>query len=113
MMQVYIHKNVWTWGQTHTIVYLGGVGLVNISIEDDNRDVATIHGLSVLPEARGKGNGTKLLKLAEKEALEMGASRICLATEPDSWIESWYKRLGYEFDSYNEDNLILLIKILK
>ena len=112
MMRTYIHKNVWTWGQTHTIVYLGGVGLVNISIENDDPTVAIIHGISILPKYREKGNGTKLLELAEEEAMKMGARRTSLATVPDSWMESWYKRMGYEFDSYDEDNLIILVKIL-
>lgn len=109
----FIHKNTWCWGRTHTIVCHGGRGIVNISIENDNPLVATIHGVSVLPNNRENGIGTELIELAEREAYEMGASRVCLATEPDSWLEKWYKRLGYQFDSYNEDNLKVLVKELK
>ncbi len=107
-----IHKNTWCWGRTHTIVIRNGHGLVNVSVEDDNPKVATIHGLSVTEDYRGLGTGRTLIWEAEQEAREMGASQVCLATEPNSWLEEWYKRLGYEFNSYNEDNLIVLLKNL-
>ena len=109
----YTHKNQWIWGKTHTVVWWNGVGLVNVSVENETPELATIHGISVLPTYRKRGYGTKLLHLAENEARKMGATRVCLATEPNSWLEEWYKSLGYEFDSYNEDNLIVLLKNLE
>jgi GNAT superfamily N-acetyltransferase len=108
----YTHKNTWNWGQTHTIVWWNGVGLVNVSVENETPERATIHGVSVLPSYRKHGYGTTLLTLAEKEAKKMGATRVGIATEPNSWLEDWYKRLGYEFDSYDENNLIVLSKNL-
>lgn len=110
---VVIHKNNWAWGQTRTIVLRSGHGLVNVSVENDNPSVATIHGLSVTEDYRGLGTGRTLIWEAEQEAREMGVTQVCLATEPDSWLEKWYKKLGYEFDSYNEDNLIVLLKNLE
>ena len=104
------HKNTWAWGKTHTLIIYDGAGLVNISIENDNPTVATIHGISVIESYRRKGMGRLLLKLAEIEAKEMGAELICIATEPNSWIEEWYKRNGYKFNSYDENNLIVLMK---
>ena len=110
---IHVHKNTWVWGQTRTIIYQNGVGFVNISIENIDPTRAIIHGLSILPFYRKCGKGTKLLKKAEQEAKKMGASQVSLATEPDSWLEKWYKRLGYEFNSYDEDNLIVLLKNLE
>ena len=109
---VVIHKNIWCWGRTHTIVIRSGHGLVSVSVENDNPSVAIIHGLSVTEDYRGLGTGRTLIWEAEQEAREMGASQVSLATEPDSWLEKWYKRLGYEFNSYDEDNLIVLLKNL-
>lgn len=108
----YIHENIWVWGQTHTIICWNGVGFVNVSIENINPTISTIHGLSVLPSYRKRGKGTKLLKLAEQESKKMGATQACISVEPDSWIEGWYKRKGYEFNSYDEDNLMILVKNL-
>lgn len=108
----YVHKNTWTWGRTHTIIWWNGVGLVNVSVENETPEIATIHGISILPSYRRRGYGNTLLTLAEKEAKKMGATQVCLATEPDSWIEGWYKRKGYEFNSYDEDNLMILVKNL-
>ena len=107
-----IHKNTWGWGQTHTIVIRNGHGLINVSVENDNPHVALIHGVSVTKDYRGIGCGHALMKEAEEEAIEMGASFASLATEPGSWMEEWYKRLGYRFDSYDENNLIVLVKNL-
>ena len=110
---IVIHKNNWCWGKTHTIVIRGGHGLVNISIENDRPYIALIHGVSVTEDYRKSGVGHTLLKLAETEAVEMGAQYVSLATEPGSWMESWYKRLGYEFNTYDENNLIILVKNLE
>ena len=108
-----IHKNTWCWGKTHTIVIRNGHGFVNVSIENDNPQIALIHGVSVTEDYRKLGTGRTLMMEAEAEAAEMGASRVCLATEPGSWMESWYRRLGYEFNSYDENNLIVLVKNLE
>ena len=108
-----IHKNTWCWGKTHTIVIRGGHGLVNVSVENDNPKVALIHGVSVTEDYRKLGTGRALMMEAEAEAVEMGARYTSLATEPGSWMESWYKRLGYEFNSYDENNLIVLVKNLE
>ena len=110
---MYIHKNTWCWGRTHTIICWNGLGFVNISIENDNPSIAIIHGISVLPSFRGEGKGTAILTYAEKEAKEMGAYVVSLAVEPNSWMERWYKRKGYEFNSYDENNLMVLVKNLE
>lgn len=107
-----IHKNTWCWGRTHTIIIRNGHGLVNVSVENDNPKAASIHGLSVTEDYRRLGIGRALIMEAEQEAREMGATRVGIATEPNSWLEDWYKRLGYEFDSYDENNLIVLSKNL-
>ena len=106
-----VHKNTWYWGRTHTIVIRNGHGLVNVSIENDNLKVATIHGLSVTEDYRGLGTGRTLIWEAEQEAHEMGANRIEICVENGSWVEDWYKRCGYKKSDKCEDwNGSVLVK---
>jgi len=110
----YIHKNIWTWGQTHTIVQWNGVGLVNISIENDNPENATIHGISVLPTYRKKGKGTILLGLAENEARKMGCHWVNLSALKGGFEEKWYRDHGYnDFPIQENEEMVCLIKELE
>ena len=110
----YTHKNTWNWGQTHTIVYWNGVGLVNVSVENETPERATIHGVSVLPGYRKRGYGTTLLRLAEKEAKKMGCTWVELTTIKGGFEERWYREHGYnDIPGEDVDGMICLGKELK
>ena len=46
-------------------------------------------------DIRGKGNGTKILKVVDTIAKKMGAKCICLKVLSNSMSENWYKNNGY------------------
>ena len=108
-----IHKNTWTWGQTHTIVFKCGVGLVSVSIYNEEPDVAWIHGVSVIEDYRRQGIGTRILQLAEEEAVKMGAHTVKLSTLRESFMEDWYKKSGYEVIGEEDDVMDILLKKLR
>ena len=70
-----VHHNEWIWGETWTFIGQGGNGLLSAEIWNHNGyedlenalDPSTyyfLEGLSVVPEERGKGIGTRLLQEA-------------------------------------------------
>lgn len=58
--------------------------------------VAAVHQFAVLPEKQRSGLGTKLMRHAERRALETGAREIALDTaEGATHLVDWYDRMGY------------------
>jgi ribosomal protein S18 acetylase RimI-like enzyme len=63
---------------------------------EEKSDGAKILGLAVLPEARGKGIGTKLLKAALAKAKKIGKKKaFMLASEDNLGALSLYEKLGF------------------
>ena len=64
--------------------------------ELEEPDSYYIAGLALRPEARGRGIGTKMLRLAELRALTRGLSKLSLiAFEENKKAVRLYERLGY------------------
>lgn len=59
--------------------------------------VFKIHDVAVHPDARGLGIGTKMLEKVEKDAEEMGCSKITLEVRVDNPAQKLYKKLGFKF----------------
>ncbi len=56
-----------------------------------------IHDVAVHPDARGMGIGTLMLNKIEKEAEEMGCSKITLEVRTDNPAKNLYEREGFEY----------------
>ena len=54
-----------------------------------------IYGVAVLPEARGRGVGTALVRQMICDARARGAGPICLQAETGARTQHWYERLGF------------------
>ena len=94
-MAKYIHKNIWHWGRTDTIVIADSRALCQLSVETDNPAVAHLSDLIVYESARGYGLGNDLLSMAKEHAREMGAKVLFLLADPEQWMIDWYKRKGF------------------
>ena len=65
-----------------------------------NNSVIFLDMLSVSPEYRRQGIGTKLQELREQIGREYGAEFSKLFVNKDSWLCEWYKRRGYDFNGF-------------
>lgn len=90
------HRNETYYGRTTTILLGDAAAYAMVTMFNNNSGVAVIHDLVVLKERRGEGLGREMLEEACEEAKRMGADYIRLAVEPESWLEEWYKRHGFE-----------------
>ena len=104
-----IHRNKWIWGRTWVIIAEDGAGIVKISEDEDG---VVLSGLSVLPDHRGKGIGTSLIREAERIVREeIGDVDICLSVESQNKnLIEWYERLGYYGEVDQESNYTDLVK---
>lgn len=109
-MKTLVHRNEWIWGRTWVIVCEDGSGIIKIS--RDKEDGVVLSGLSVLPESRGKGIGTELMKEAERIVHEeIGANEnITLSVESrNKKLIGWYTKLGFSVYDYNSDYTEMII----
>ena len=106
-----VHRNEWIWGRTWVIVAEGGAGLIKISQDED--DGVVLSGLSVLPDHRGKGIGTSLVREAERIVKEEIGAGEDITLSVESWnkeLIGWYTKLGfcvYDYDSSYTEMIIV------
>jgi len=85
------------------------VGTVNLVVNDnEQRDDLTpwLAALYVLPEHRGKGVGSKLVRSLTSEASRLGIREMYLGTD----IPQYYRKLGAKmFESSSDDYCIMSI----
>ena len=86
-------------------------GSIRLWISDENPRKLFLSNLMVQPEDRNKGIGKALLDYSEKAAKRLGMKRIALKVRKDSWMENWYKRIGYQED-YIWDEQERIVKYL-
>lgn len=99
-----VHRNEWIWGRTWIIVCDDGSGIIKIS--QDPEEGVVLSGLSVLPDHRGKGIGTSLVREAERIVKEeIGANEdITLSVESkNKELIGWYTKLGFCVYDYDSD----------
>lgn len=105
-----IHRNKWIWGKTWVIVAEGGIGLIKIS--QDPEDGVVLSGLSVLPDHRGKGIGTSLVREAERIVKEEIGEGEDITLSVESWnkeLIGWYTKLGFSVYDYDKDYTYLIL----
>ncbi len=54
-----------------------------------------IYGVATLPQARGQGVGTVLMRRMIADARERAPGPICLQAETGGYAQRWYERLGF------------------
>ncbi|ANB61324.1 GNAT family N-acetyltransferase [Anoxybacteroides amylolyticum] len=91
------------------IVYFGGseaVGCVRLSLNECDFSVAY---LSVLPEFRRQGIGTKLYQIAEQKAIEQGGCVGWVMLRKDLEVnQKFFEKMGYKFHSVADPQGIYL-----
>lgn len=86
----------WGAGLTRNILLetddtAAGIGTVAI-----NNGIAFIYNIATLPSHQGKGFGTAATHAAIRTAREHDADRIVLQAEAGSYVEEFYRGLGFE-----------------
>jgi len=103
-----IHHNIWKWGDTYTIIRYDGKAKVEVTISNDEPEVAYINGLSVYEPQRGKGYGKIMLEDAIAQANKIGCKYAYLHCDKDSFVFDWYKQRGFQYfgDKPNENGFV-------
>ncbi len=57
--------------------------------------VSGIYGVATLPQARGQGVGTAMMRRMIRDARNLAPDPICLQAETASATQRWYERLGF------------------
>lgn len=105
------HEEKTTWGTSIYFIEKSGKALARTYWYDEDSSVVILEGLHVEKESRQKGIATKLLKMHLEIAKKNKASSQ-LKVEENSWIQLWYKRLGYkDFIRSKEDNMMWMIML--
>lgn len=88
-----VHENNWHWGREYAIIIDGGIGFCRVAIENEMPTVAYLLTVSIVEPERRKGNGTKLVEYAKKQAKRAGAKTLYLWCVPE--LVEWYGRRGF------------------
>ena len=67
--------------------------------------------ISVYPQYRGKGIGTKMMKEMLKLLKEKGYARVSLSVEKDNYAVKMYKQVGFELESQNDQDFIMICNL--
>lgn len=76
-------------------------------VDDDTPSFA----LSLLPEYRGQGIGTALMKQMLDWLAECGYRQASLAVQKENYAASMYQKLGFEIIGENEEEYIMLHRL--
>ena len=77
---------------THVLIFDAGRPVATGRVVVDGAE-ATLARIAVVPEARGRGLGRRIVEELERLAAEQGARRFEL--RPHDYLEPFYRRLGY------------------
>jgi N-acetylglutamate synthase-like GNAT family acetyltransferase len=91
---------------------INGSGYAQLYIYKDKPNHAILSSLSVTCEFRKKGLGTRLQITIEELAKSLNIEECYLWVEKGSWMQNWYERRGYVYDSEYGDNDIWMKKAL-
>ncbi|MBO0376126.1 GNAT family N-acetyltransferase [Staphylococcus capitis] len=85
-----------------------------ITMDEGEKDEFHVSMLATLPEARGKGVGTKLLKFAERLAINNGFDKLSLTVVQDNKKAlSVYKKFGFSIVGEINQSPFYLFKMRK
>ena len=75
---------------------LGGAGI--IQLKNEAEEICELQKMYLLPEARGRGLGKRLLEICIKEASELGYNQCYLETMSNMLTaQELYKRAGFKY----------------
>lgn len=90
---------------------VGAVWVRNIegfgSIDDQTPEFA----ISLLPEYRGQGIGTELMKAMIRRLNREGYSKTSLAVQKDNYALNMYLKVGFEIFAENEEEYIMVCRL--
>ena len=69
----------------------------------DGPNILYLSNVFVAESFRNKGNGSKILKSAEKVAETLGVTSIRLKVKKDSPANEWYRKNGYDYMTFEGD----------
>ena len=93
---ILIHDNINWFGRSKTIIYKGGLGVVELLYDNHTPLEARMNRLLVHPSVRGTGIGMELLKLAEETAQEDGKTVLSIfADRSKPEITVLYSQSGF------------------
>ena len=90
------------------------VGAVWVRIMDDYGhidDETPSFAISILPEYRGQGIGTRLMKAMLELLKSEGFERASLAVQKENYAVKMYRSCGFETVSENEQEYIMVCKL--
>lgn len=90
------------------------VGAVWVRIMQDYGhvdDETPSFALSLLPEYRGRGIGTQLMRAMLKLLEQKGYAQASLAVQKDNYALRLYRRLGFETVDENEQEYIMICRL--
>lgn len=80
-----------------------GKAFARLYMFHDDPKKCYLNWLSVSPDARRNGIGTRLQELREELGIARGAEVAHLVVDKESWMYEWYKRRGYvEYQDHEE-----------
>lgn len=77
------------------------------SVDDRTPEFA----ISLLPEARGKGIGTELMRAMIRHLKVRGYEKTSLAVQKANYAVRMYKKVGFEIIGENEEEYIMIHKL--
>ena len=77
------------------------------SVDDHTPEFA----ISLLPEARGKGIGTELMRAMIRRLKVCGYEKTSLAVQKANYALRMYKKVGFEIIDENEEEYIMIHKL--
>ena len=103
-----LHINEWKWGKSFTIITLEGKAMIEVTISNDEPELAYLRGLSVIPSERRRGFGKALLAEAIQLAKSNGCKYVWLHADKESFVFEWYKKFGFKYygEAVNENGFV-------
>ena len=114
-LQVYVQNFGQQQGDDCLCAELGGeiVGAVWVRIMNDYGhidDETPSFAISLLPQFRGQGTGTRLMRAMLERLSQKGVKQASLAVQKDNYAVNMYRRCGFETVSENEQEYIMVYR---
>ena len=97
------HFATYDGAQSIAIMDKNGAGFLRMSWYYTDDKAILLDSLFVEKHAREKGLASLLMQMCEVICRDMEADKVCLCVLKDSWMESWYARLGYQQINFQLD----------
>ncbi len=114
-LQVYVQNFGQQEGDDCLVAVCGekAVGAVWVRIMDDYGHIdenTPSFAISLLPQFRGQGIGTRLMRAMLERLAQKGVKQASLAVQKDNYAVKMYRRCGFETVSENEQEYIMVYR---